>query len=388
MKKSRIGREDVSGFVFDVFSGELHAKRIESLSDVTLGVIKSGSLAIRTIGAGLAIARELEWKHAVKQADRCIGNAEIDPWELAEQWVPFVTAGHSEIFVALDWTEFDRDKQSTLMAGLLTGHGRTTPLLWKTWLQSELKGHRNEYEDDMLQRLKETLPSSVKRVTILADRGFGDSKLFEALREEWGFEFIIRFRGDIEIENTKGEKRLAKHWLRSDGQATRMKDVFITKRRVPLASVVTVHAPRMKEAWFLASSDKTLTASAAVKLYGRRFTIEESFRDIKDFRFGMGLSKTRVSKPGRRDRLLLVSAMAVTLLTMLGAAGEAADLEKHFKSNTSKKRTYSLFRQGCMYFESLPGMREAWLVPLLNNFVKIIQKEPIISKVLTFEMGG
>jgi len=166
MKKSRIGREDVSGFVFDVFSGELHAKRIESLSDVTLGVIKSGSLAIRTIGAGLAIARELEWKHAVKQADRCIGNEEIDPWELAEKWVPFVTAGHSEIFVALDWTEFDSDKQSTLMAGLLTGHGRTTPLLWKTWLQTDLKGHRNEYEDEMLPPFNRLLKNSISSSTV------------------------------------------------------------------------------------------------------------------------------------------------------------------------------------------------------------------------------
>lgn len=134
--------------------------------------------------------------------------------------------------------------------------------------------------------------------------------------------------------------------------------------------------------------NENMTASEAVKLYGRRFTIEESFRDIKDFRFGMGLSKTRVSKPGRRDRLLLVSALAVTLLTMLGAAGEAANLEKHFKSNTSKKRSYSLFRQGCMYFEALPGMREAWLVPLLNNFAQIIQGEPVISSILTFEMRG
>ena len=388
MKNTQVGRREVSDFAFDAFNGELHAKRIESLTDVTLGVIQSGSLAIRTIGAGLAVARDLEWKHAVKQADRCIGNEEIDAWALAEKWVPFVVKGQAEIVVALDWTEFEKDGQSTLMMGLLTGHGRTTPLLWKTWLQSELKGRRNEYEDDMLQRLKETLPASVKNVTILADRGFGDSKLFEALRDEWGFHFVIRFRGDIEVEHAKGETRLAKHWLLPSGRASQLKECFITKRRVPLASVVTVHAPKMKEAWFLAVSDENMTASEAVKLYGRRFTIEESFRDIKDFRFGMGLSKTRVSKPGRRDRLLLVSALAVTLLTMLGAAGEAANLEKHFKSNTSKKRSYSLFRQGCMYFEALPGMREAWLVPLLNNFARIIQGEPVISSILTFDMRG
>ena len=36
----------------------------------------------------------------------------------------------------------------------------------------------------------------------------------------------------------------------------------------------------------------------------------------------MGLSAMRVSKTERRDRLLLLSALAIALLTLLGAAGE------------------------------------------------------------------
>jgi hypothetical protein len=37
--------------------------------------------------------------------------------------------------------------------------------------------------------------------------------------------------------------------------------------------------------------------------------------------------------------------------TLLGAAGEAPGHDRHLKSNTSKKRTHSLFRQGAMLYD-------------------------------------
>jgi hypothetical protein len=76
--------------------------------------------------------------------------------------------------------------------------------------------------------------------------------------------------------------------------------------------------------------------------------IEPSFRDTKDLRFGMGMAEIRITEPDRRDRLLLISAFAMALLTMLGTAGESLGMDRLLKSNTSKTRTHSLFRQGCM----------------------------------------
>ena len=102
-----------------------------------------------------------------------------------------------------------------------------------------------------------------------------------------------------------------------------------------------------KDAWCLAVGGATLTGATAVKLYARRFTIQDSFRDTKDPRYGLGLSATHVHDLKRRDRLLLICAMAMTLLTVLGAAGESLGMDRMLKANTVKKRTHSLFRQGC-----------------------------------------
>jgi hypothetical protein len=61
--------------------------------------------------------------------------------------------------------------------------------------------------------------------------------------------------------------------------------------------------------------------------------------------------------------LWLLNALAVALLTMLGAAGAALGFDKHLKASTTKRRTHSLFRQGCMHYYLLPTMQEARLQP-------------------------
>jgi hypothetical protein len=63
-------------------------------------------------------------------------------------------------------------------------------------------------------------------------------------------------------------------------------------------------------------------------LYGKRWSIECGLRDTKDLRFGMGMSAVHVSTPARRDRLWLLNACAIALLTLLGAAGEALGYDR------------------------------------------------------------
>ena len=150
-------------------------------------------------------------KSAIKQVDRLLSNAGVVPWELFGSWVRESVGARREIVVAMDWTDFDADNQSTLALHLVTRHGRATPLLWLTVDKDELKDQRNDFEDLCLSRLKALLPEGVA-ATILADRGFGDVKLFEFL-ESLGFRYVIRFRGNIHVSAADGETRLAADWV-------------------------------------------------------------------------------------------------------------------------------------------------------------------------------
>ena len=374
---------DVHRFLSSLFAEDVHAKRVYSLANATLGVMSAASLAVAAIPAyagthGLALARGCLTKHAIKQVDRLLSNPGIDVDALLAHWVRYVVGPRPRIAVAMDWTDFDADGQTTIMLSLLSRHGRATPLVWLTVDKATLKERRNEYEYWVLVRLAELLPVEVK-VLIVADRGFGDKKLYRVLTEELQFDYVIRFRGNIKVTDAAGEARPAADWVGPSGRARTLRGGAVTAETYAVGTVVCVHAKGMKEPWCLATNSPDASAASLIKLYAKRWSIECGFRDTKDIRFGMGMGTVRVSTPARRDRLWLLNAFAVALLTLLGAAGEALGYDRHLKSNTAKRRTHSVFRQGCMLYELIPTMPEIRLRPLMRGFAALLLAQPVFA---------
>lgn len=382
-------RRSMSNFVKDplqvaatiekIFGDDLHAMRVLSLANSVTGTVDAAVLSIHAIGRGYARVANKDEKHGVKQTDRMLSNKGIEIWQLFRPWAQFVVGERKEIVLALDWTEFDSDDHATLAGYLMTSHGRATPLVWMTVSKSTLKNKRNDHEYRLIERLHECLADDVK-ITLLADRGFGDQKLYRFL-QTLGWDFIIRFRGVIQVEDAAGTRKTANAWVPESGRATMIRSARVTRTKAEVPAVVVVHAKNMDEAWCLATSLSDRSASDIVKLYGRRFTIEETFRDQKNFRFGLGLSATHIGSTERRDRLLLLAAIAQALLTLLGAAGEACGLDRLMKSNTSKKRTMSLLNQGLILYAKIPNMSEERLVPLMQEFDASVRKHEIFRAV-------
>jgi hypothetical protein len=280
---ARLSPLQVHAFVADLLGEDIHATRVLSFAHGVVGVLHAAALGVHAIGRGLADAMGLSPKHAIKQVDRLLGNPGVNVWDWFTPWVLFVVAAREELVVALDWTEFDKDDHATIAMYLVTSHGRATPLVWKTVQKSTLKNRRNDDEAEVIARLHEILPETVN-VTLLADRGFGDQKLF-------------------------------------------------------------------------------------------------MFRDIKDNHFGMGLSATHIHSAQRRDRLLLLAAVAHALLTLLGAAGEACGLDRTLKANTVKTRTMSLYNQGCCWYRAIPMMREDRLVQLMTEFGRLLSEHAAFREI-------
>jgi hypothetical protein len=280
----------------------------------------------------------------------------------------------------LDWTDFDADKQATIMLSLITDHGRATPLVWLTVDKRTLKDNRSLYEHRVLVRLAELLPAETK-VCIVADRGFGDQKLYRMLTEELCFDYVIRFRGNIAVTATTGETRTAAAWVRANGGARVLRGAEVTADRYRVGTVVCVQEPDMQQSWCLAASSSNASAKQLTGYYGRRWGIECALRDTKDLRFGMGMGAMHLKSPERRDRLWLINAFAVVLLTLLGAAGEALGYDRMLKTNTAKRRVHSLFRQGCMLYDLIPMMPEIRLRPLMQRFSLMLHERPLFADV-------
>lgn len=377
----KVGYLNVEQIIENIFGDSMHEKRQKSLANAVLGVISSASLIVHRIGLGLASAKKLFGKHAIKQVDRLLSNNKLQLPDCFQKTVPYVIGSRKEIVVALDWTDFDWDKQATLQISLVTSHGRATPLLWKTVDKKNLKNKRNDYEDELLCDFKSVLPDEIK-VTVLADRGFGDTKLYDFLKQELGFDFVIRFRGNIKVTDINGETRNAVDWVGVNGRAKTLRKARITALSCEVPTVICVKAKGMKQAWCLAASNPSAIAGVLIRWYAKRWGIESQFRDTKDLHFGMGLSETSISDPERRDRLLLISALSVMLLTLLGAAGEKLGMDRYLKANTVKHRTMSLFRQGCHYYNQIVSMTKSEFKVFFGCFFELLKEHKNLEEIL------
>lgn len=72
-------------------------------------------------------------------------------------------------------------------------------------------------------------------------------------------------------------------------------------------------AKAQTEPWLLAASPTLaeLDAQAGVDLYSGRMPIEQSFREVKNPRWGRGLSLSQTTRPDRLAILLLIGAWAM-----------------------------------------------------------------------------
>jgi hypothetical protein len=61
------------------------------------------------------LARGLVTKHAIKQVDRLLSNEGIDIDAALRHCAPYMVGPRPLINVAMDWTDFDADGQTTIM---------------------------------------------------------------------------------------------------------------------------------------------------------------------------------------------------------------------------------------------------------------------------------
>lgn len=365
MKVPPLEYDAVHKFVQDLAGEVLHPKQVDSLAHSVVGAIHADTASITAIGRAAARAREVSEKHSIKQVDRLMANSKVDVVEVMRQVVPVLIAGRSRIVVAVDWTEFASNGHSTVAVSMITEHGRATPLMWMTVASKKLKNRRSQFEDRVLWRLRLAVPEHVQ-VTVLADRGFADTGLFWTLREKMRFDYVIRFKAGTFVESVDGEARPAGEWVPSNGQAKRLLQPLMTRKRRAVPAVVCVKRAGMKESWCLVTSLTDHTAEDVVQLYGRRFDIEHTFRDQKDWRFGLALDHMTLGTPDRRDRMLLVLALATMFSVIVGAAGEKLGLDRTLRANTeTRKRTHSLLRQGHEY---MAGVARAVIVDVRRTF--------------------
>jgi hypothetical protein len=203
-------------------------------------------------------------------------------------------------------------------------------------------------------------------IILLADRGFGRTELARVC-QALGMHYVVRITPDVYIRCARYQGKLLDYPVKR-GIRRLLKDVQYRRER-PVTQHVAVLwkrglPKRRDEPWFL-MTDLDWPAPTLADLYGRRMTIEETFRDHKSRRNGFALRNTRIQHADRFDRLLLILALAYILLMGLGHHARARYCGSNCSTNTR--------RSECSAFTIGRRMLDRLKVPIAQLVQSVIQ---------------
>ena len=224
-----------------------------------------------------------------------------------------------------------------------------------------------------LRDLGQILPSS--RPVLVTDAGF-ESPWFDAVADV-GWDFVGRVRNstkmliDGEWVGNQQVHRRATNRARNLGWVAFPRKNPTERRMVLAKKPKSCHRRRYtrsgrigkrrvdheqrrnaREPWLLATS-LTSRPETIVAIFARRMRIEQTFRDVKNLRWGWSLRHCGSRSRQRLELLLLIGAVALLVQQVIGRAAENLNLAREHQANTERRRrVLSIFVLGGLVIRS------------------------------------
>lgn len=343
----------------------LHAKRWRALWCCVQALLIGKQLWLTGLGRQWPTAARR--KHGIKAVDRFLGNPEVSRqrFQIAQALVAYVLPKQCRRPIVLVDTMEIRHKIIAITASL-AHNGRALPI-WST-ITKALRMNAAECRR-FLDELKKVFPTDLNlRPVIVTDGGF-ESAWFDEL-DRLGWDYAGRVRGQSKILHrgrwlrcqqlhhlaTKRPKNLG--WAKFPMRNPRQRRLVLSKlpksrhrriktRRGPGNDSNYKHYRKNAHEPLLLTTSLTSRSVHIVEIYKLRMQIEQSFRDLKCFRWGWSLRHCRTRSRSRLELLLLVASIATIVQQLVGIAGEASHLDRRHQANTVRdRRVLSVFLLG------------------------------------------
>lgn len=331
----------IQGFLTD-HCPQIHAKRRACLARIT-GAARRGGLGVVRLGKQLGSDAKL--KHRIKMCDRLISN----PHLYAERVTIYRALAHRllsglrHVSILVDWSELHPDGGTQLLRAAVVLKGRAFTLLDEVHPQNQLgsaKVHRA-----FMETLRQLLPAGCDPV-IVTDAGFRATWFKMLDQQGWAWIGRIRNRdmvrpcGNHAWVGCKSYYTKAKLTARNLGAHSYVKSnpvecrlVLVKNRhkgrhhKTKLGKITqSRHSKKNRaaqsEPWLLAVSPRLagLRADKVVELYAGRMQIEQTFRDLKNQKWGMGLGSCSTRQIKRASILVLIATLLAYALWLIGLA--------------------------------------------------------------------
>lgn len=346
-------RKVIKGLLGDCLSS-LHVKLAESVNAAVGSALSGGHLSLSQLAR--SVKSLVAVRYRVKRIDRLLGNASLhrarlDIYrKLAAQWL----SGLDDVLVLIDWSDATTDQRWHLLRASVAVEGRSVTLYEEVHPQKaygNLTVHRR-----FLACLAELLPVACQPM-IITDAGFRSTWFDLVTDRHW--QWIGRIRGKDMVSIAEGPWRrctevfldaTARHQVFPNAQYVRSHPTACqlilsnraskgrhrrTRMGKPARSHTSLKAARSAcEPWLLACSTglSILDAAAIVAIYANRMQIEQSFRDLKNERLGLGFSAARSHSAERLEILLLVAHLSTWLMRLIGECAQKCQMQRYFQS--------------------------------------------------------
>jgi len=339
----------------------MHQTRRNALTEVVLAAISERRLSVT--GLGRALDSDAREKHCIKRADRLVGNEHLytDFRDVYSDFARTIIGTTLRPVVLVDWSDLDPYKRHYLLRASVAVDGRSLSLYEEVHGLDTKDKHKTHRK--FLHRLNRLLPEG-SRPIVVTDAGFRTPWFREV--DELGWDWVGRIRNRNLVRVNEDDDWFDCKVLYANAssspkylgtmQLTRKSPYnchFVLYKGKPKGrSMLTCHgerarghnseqcARREREPWLLATS-LPVTAKLAkrtVALYSARMQIEESFRDVKSVRFGIGFELNLTRSKKRLQVLLLIAMIATFILWLLGMAARNSQQHLQYQANTVKDR--------------------------------------------------
>jgi hypothetical protein len=367
--ESIMSRKDAITWVVSVCTLSLRLSQAKTLAALVAAAMRVERISLANIGR----AMNGMVKHQIKRCWRFCANDRIETADAMRGILKRVLKKRKKkLLVSFDWTDI-RGFQ-TLMASAVF-KGRSIPICWASCNKHVYDGHRsrNSFEESLLAVLGSMIPKQVK-VILLADRGFGRTELARFCQKH-GFSYIIRIQPNVHVNGASFKGKLLDYPVHK-GICKLLRSVLYRSQDNPLTQNIVIRWVRdlpakRDQCWFL-MTDLQAGGAQISKLYGQRMTIEELFRDHKNKLNGWSLRDTRIIRPDRLDRLLLILAIAYLLLCGIGLIALQTGTSGNWSS--SSKNQCSAFIIGRIILDRIKTKLSTALAALIASTEEAVPK--------------
>jgi hypothetical protein len=303
---------------------------------------------------------------ALKRLSRLNHNERLDPHRLAEgvmeqaiQQIPV----RGKVRLVIDWTM--EGDQYLLVVSLVVGR-RATPMYWRAYQMSVLKGRMKRYELAVIKRVLGRVRKQIgrRRLRVTADRGFVDVELCDVF-EGFGVEYILRAKASTKVLFKREWRQLQSLSFTTNARRRNLGKLAYCEaspRRVQVSMSRVKNESKKWEVWYLISN-RALSASQMAEEYARRFGCEEGFRDAK---WLLGFAQARIKNIKAWSRFFALFALAMLILLSLAV--------RLLLKNPAK--AYTLLRR-------VASRRNGrWELSTINAMLKLLQQLPELLRFL------